>query len=258
MADFQTIPKSPSIPQVILKEIQRLIAEGQLRPGNALPSEMELAERFGVGRSSIREAMRVLQLLGIVEVIQGKGTFVREPGILPLMVDWSRINQMGIISEVMEARQFMEVLLAQLAAERATGEDIEALRQTLQHSEETLSNIETNIRAGVDFHLALADAAHNHVLALMYRTIRDLYLEVARRTRLTPEIALDRFHDHERLLQAIVDRDPKAAAQAMKEHLDKAYQILSTSAPEKKAAPTEKGQSYAVPRPSRILRPPQN
>ena len=63
----------------------------------------------------------------------------------------------------------------------------------------------------------------------MYRTIRDLYLETARRTRITPEVAVDRFHDHERLLQAIIARDPETAAQAMKEHLDKAYQIMSAS-----------------------------
>lgn len=233
MVDIPTIQKSPSIPEVILEKIQKLIAEGKLRPGDYLPSEIELAERFGVGRSSVREAMRVLQLVGVVEVIQGKGTFVREPGILPLMIDWSRIAQMGIISEVMEARQFMEVLLAQLAAERATDENIEALRMALKRSKESLSNIENNVHAGVNFHLALADAAHNQVLALMYRTIRDLYLETARRTRLTQEIALDRFHDHERLLQAIIARDPEAAAQAMKEHLDKAYHIMSASEPEK-------------------------
>jgi GntR family transcriptional repressor for pyruvate dehydrogenase complex len=195
-----------------------------------------LAEQLGVGRSSIREAMRVLQLVGVVEVVQGRGTFVREPGILPLMVDWSRIAQMGIIAEVMETRQFMEVLLAQLAAERATDEDIEALRAALKHSEESLSNIENNVQAGVNFHLALADAAHNQVLALMYRTIRDLYLETARRTRITPEVARDRFHDHERLLQAVIDKDPEAAAHAMREHLDKAYQILSTAEPDKDAA----------------------
>ena len=236
MAESHAIPKSPSLPQVILEEIQRLIAEGKFRPGDSLPSEMELAERFGVGRSSIREATRVLQLLGVVEVIQGKGTFVREPGILPLVVDWSRITQQDIIPEVMEARQFVEVLLARLAAERATLEDIESLHQALQHSAETLLNIETNIRAGVDFHLALADAAHNRVLALMYRTIRDLYLETARRTRVSAEVARDRFHDHERLLKAVMDRDPEAAAQAMTEHLDKAFQILSVGAADKGTA----------------------
>src|SRR3990170_281010 len=164
MADFQTIQKSRSIPEVVLEQIQKLIAEGKLQPGDHLPSEMDLAEQFGVGRSSIREAMRVLQLVGVVEVIQGKGTFVREPGILPLMVDWSRIAEMGIIAEVMEARQFMEVLLAQLAAERATDEDVEALRVALARSQDSLGNIDNSVEAGVNFHLALADAGHNQVL----------------------------------------------------------------------------------------------
>jgi GntR family transcriptional repressor for pyruvate dehydrogenase complex len=232
MVEIQAIQKSRSLPEVVLEQMQRLIAEGKLRPGDHLPSEMDLAERFGVGRSSIREAMRVLQLVGVVEVIQGKGTFVREPGILPLMVDWSRIAQMGIIGEVMEARQFMEVLLAQLAAERVTDEDVEALRAALTRSRDSLGNIDSNVEAGVNFHVALADASHNQVLALMYRTIRDLYLDTARRTRITPEVAADRFHDHERLLRAVIARDPEAAAQAMKEHLDKAYQIMSASEPE--------------------------
>ncbi|MFQ5857028.1 MAG: FadR/GntR family transcriptional regulator [Anaerolineae bacterium] len=235
MADFRSIPKLPSIPEVVFEEIQRLIAEGELRPGDRLPSEMELAERFGVGRSSVREAMRALQLLGAIEVIQGKGTFVREPGILPLVIDWTRINQIGVISEVMEARQFMEVLLAQLAAERATDEDIEALRATMARSRESISDLETNVQAGVDFHLALAGAAHNQVLALMYRTIRDLYLETARQTRITPEIAQDRLHDHERIMQGVIARDPEAAAQAMREHLEKARRILTAGKPKKMA-----------------------
>lgn len=246
MFDFQVIQKSRSIPEVVLEQIQKLLAEGKLRPGDHLPSEMELAERFGVGRSSIREAMRVLQLVGVVEVIQGKGTFVREPGILPLMIDWSRISQMGIIAEVMEARQFIEVLLAQLAAERATDEDVEALRNALARSRDSLGNIDNSVEAGVNFHLALADATHNQVLALMYRTIRDLYLETARRTRINPDVASDRFHDHERLLQAVIARDPEAAAQAMKEHLDKAYQILSASEPAKTNL-SSGGQQNAIP-----------
>src|SRR3972149_918653 len=144
MVDYPAIHKSRSLPEVVLEQIQRLIAEGKLRPGDHLPSEMELAERFGGGRSSIREAMRVLQLVGVIEVIQGKGSFVREPGILPLMIDWSRISQMGIIVEVMEARQFIEVWLAQLAAERATDEDIEALRAALARSRDSLDDIDHN------------------------------------------------------------------------------------------------------------------
>ncbi len=241
MVNINTIPKSPAIPEIVFQEIQGLIIDGDLLPGDMLPSEMELAERFGVGRSSIREAMRALQLIGAIEVIQGKGTFVRDFGILPLVVDWARISQMGIISEVMEARQFIEVVLVQLAAERAVDENIEAMRASLKHAQETTTNVElnveTNAQAGVDFHIALADAAHNHVLALMYRTIRELYLETARRTRITPEIALDRCRDHEDILQAVIDRDPEAAAQIMKDHLEKASQILSAS--EQEETPNE-------------------
>jgi GntR family transcriptional repressor for pyruvate dehydrogenase complex len=229
MPEFRSIAKPPSIPEVVLEEIQRLISEGELRPGDRLPSETELAERFGVGRSSIREAMRVLHLLGVIEVIQGKGTFVRQPGILPLMIDWSRIAQMGIIAEVMEARQFIEILLAQLAAERATEEDIEALGATLERERGSTADLEADAQAGVDFHMALADAVHNRVLALMYRTIHDLFLETARRMRATPETARDRLQDHERIFQAIQARDPEAAAQAMREHLEKAYKILMES-----------------------------
>lgn len=226
-AEFRSIPKQPPLPQVVLDQFRRLIADGQLHPGDRLPSEMELAERFGVGRSSIREAMRVLHLLGVIEVIQGKGTFVREPGILPVVSDWTRISQMGIISEVMEARQFIELILAQLAAERATDEDIEKLQKAVDHSRRSLKSLEHSSRAGVDFHVVLADAAHNQILALMYRTIHDLFLETARKTRVTHEIAVDRLHDHECILQAVADRDPEAAAKAMKEHLDKARRILS-------------------------------
>ena len=235
MANFRPIPKQPSIPEVVLEEIHRLIAAGELRVGDRLPSEAELAERFGVGRSSIREAMRALHLLGVIEVIQGKGTFVRQPSLLPLMIDWSRIAQMGIITEVMETRRFIEVLLAQLAAERATEEDIANLRAALERCRASISNLDSDIEAGVNFHLTLADAAHNQVLALMYRTIYDLYLETARRTRVTPEAAQSRVQDHERIFQAIVDRDPNAAAQAMTEHLEKAYQFLTTGRLEKTA-----------------------
>lgn len=231
MPEFRSISRPPSIPEVVLEEIQRLISEGELRPGDRLPSETELAERFGVGRSSIREAMRVLHLLGVIEVIQGKGTFVRQPGILPLIVDWSRIAQMDVLADVMEARQFVEILLAQLAAERATEADLEALQAALERERRSTSDLEAEAQAGVDFHMALADAVHNQVLVLMYRTIHDLFLEIARRMRATPETARDRLQDHERILQAIRARDPEAAAQAMQEHLAKAYKILMVGKP---------------------------
>lgn len=229
LGTIRAIDKPPPIPEVVFNEVLRYIEAEQLEPGDRLPSENELAEHFGVGRSSIREAMQALQLLGVIEIIQGKGTFVKKTHVLPLMVDWSRIAEIGIICEVMEARQFIEVLLAQLAAERATAEDVAQLTEALDHSRESVDNVEHTAEAGVNFHLALAEAAHNQVLTLMYRTIHDLYLETARQTRFTSEIARDRVCDHERIFEAICDRDPEAAANAMQDHIEKAGVFLTQS-----------------------------
>ncbi len=229
MSVIRSIPKPPSLSEVVLDELQRLISEGVFKPGDRLPSEKDLAEQLGVGRSSVREAMRVLQLLGVIEVIQGKGSFVRQTNILPLVVNWARLAQMGPLAEVMEARLFIEVLIAELAAERATDEDIAKLEGILHHSRESLSNLEESAHVGVDFHIALAEATHNQVIALMYRTIYDLFVEMARRTRTSEEAAHSRMQDHERIFQAVLNRDPEEAAQAMREHLESAYKLLMDS-----------------------------
>jgi GntR family transcriptional repressor for pyruvate dehydrogenase complex len=223
---LRVIPRTKSVPELILDEITRLITEGILKPGDRLPSESELAERFGVGRSSLREAMRALQLLGIIEVIQGKGTFLRQTYVLPLATDWARLSKMGLISQVMEARQIIEVAIAQLAAERATEEDIAAMRAAIRGAEEAHGNSALSGEASVNFHLALAEATHNEVLALMYKTVRDLYLETARQTQMTPGSVEDRLHDHRRILECVEQQNPEMASKLMAEHIEKGRQFL--------------------------------
>jgi GntR family transcriptional repressor for pyruvate dehydrogenase complex len=223
---LHVIPRTKPVPELILDEIARLITEGILKPGDRLPSESELAERFGVGRSSLREAMRALQLLGIVEVIQGKGTFLRQTSMLPLATDWARLSKMGLISQVMEARQIIEVAIAQLAAERATEEDIAAMRAAIRLAEEAHGDSVISGEASVDFHLALVEATHNEVLALMYKTVRDLYLETARQTQMTPESVENRLQDHRQILESVEQQDPELASKLMAEHIEKGRQFL--------------------------------
>jgi len=224
---LRVIPRTKPVPELILDEIHRLITESILKPGDRLPSESELAERFGVGRSSLREAMRALQLLGIVEVIQGKGTFLRQAYILPLATDWVRLSRMGLISQAMEARQIIEVVIAQLAAERATEEDIAAMRAAIRRAEEARGDSVSSGEASVDFHLALAEATHNEILALMYKTVRDLYLEIARQTQTTPESVENRLQDHRRILECVEQQNPELASQLMAEHIEKGRQFLA-------------------------------
>ena len=223
---LRTIPRTKPVPELILDEITRLITEGILKPGDRLPSENELAERFGVGRSSLREAMRALQLLGIIEVIQGKGTFLRQTSMLPLATDWARLSRMGLISQVMEARQIIEVAIAQLAAERATEEDIAPMRAAIRQAEEAYGDSVISGEASVDFHLALAEATHNEVLALMYKTVRDLYLETARQTQMTPGSVENRLQDHRQILESVEQQNPELASKLMAEHIEKGRQFL--------------------------------
>ncbi len=226
---LRTIPRTKSVPERVLDEITRLVMDGVLKPGDRLPSESELAESFGVGRSSLREAMRALQLLGMVEVVQGKGTFLRGTHVLPLAINWTRLASTDLISQIMEARQIIEVAIAQFAAERATEEDFAAMRVAIEHAAEAEGDPDISGRASVDFHLALAEATHNKVLYLMYRTVRELYVETARRTQATPASMADRLRDHRRLLESVERRDPELAGQLMAEHIEKGKQFLARS-----------------------------
>jgi len=225
--NLRTIPRTKSVPEQILDEITRLITEGVLKPGDRLPSESELAESFGVGRSSLREAMRALQLLGVVEVVQGKGTFLRETHVLPLAINWTHLASTDLISQIMEVRQIIEVAMAQLAAERATEEDIAVMQAAIERAAKAGGDPEVSGRASVDFHVALAEATHNEVLSLMYRTVRGLYLETARRTQATPASIEDRLRDHRRLLESIQRHDPELASRLMAEHIEKGKQYLA-------------------------------
>jgi GntR family transcriptional repressor for pyruvate dehydrogenase complex len=224
---LRVIPRTRSVPEQILDEITRLVTEGVLKPGDRLPSEIELAESFGVGRSSLREAMQALQLLGVVEVVQGRGTFLRETHVLPLALNWARLASADLISQIMEARQIVEVAMARLAAERATGEDLVAMQAAIERATRAGDDPEASGRAGVDFHLALAKATQNEVLSLMYRTVWSLYVETTRRAQATPEGIRGSLRDHRELLESIERRDSELASQLMAEHIEKGKRSLA-------------------------------
>ncbi len=225
--NLRIIPRTRSVPEQILDEITRLVTEGVLKPGDRLPSEIELAESFGVGRSSLREAMQALQLLGVVQVVQGRGTFLRETHVLPLALNWARLASGDLISQIMESRQIVEVAIAQLAAERATDEDIVAIQAAIERAVESGGDPELSRRAGVDFHIALAKATHNEVLSLMYQTVWSLYIETTRRTQATPGSIRDSLLGHRQLLESIKQRNPELASQLMAEHIEKGKRSLA-------------------------------
>src|SRR5712664_1861430 len=162
------IRKPPSVPEAVIAQIQTLVSSGALRTGDRLPPERELAERLGVGRSSIREAIQALQMMGMAEVRHGTGVFLTgEPGrwlLEPLK--WTSDSRMRLFKDLIEARLSVEVTLAQLAALRAAA-DRRAVATSGQYLE-----------SGFAFHQSIAEAAHNQVLAFMLGAAKHLYLDV--------------------------------------------------------------------------------
>ncbi|HBT46687.1 MAG TPA: GntR family transcriptional regulator [Peptococcaceae bacterium] len=211
----------------IVRQIKELIGDGNLKPGDRLPSERELAERLGVSRASVREALTALAAMGVISVRPGEGTFVQtvrngaivEPLAMALLMD----RQAAV--DLLEARQVLESETAALAARRSSGEDIEKLGEIIKDMERQLEERgrleeETDVR----FHLAIAEAAHNSVLArLMYtvsETMRQVLRDSRRRLYEAPGNSEKLLEHHRLIYQAIASRDGRAARRAMTRHLN--------------------------------------
>lgn len=207
-----------------MTEIQRVFVQSGFRVGDKLPSERELSKQLAVGRSSLREAMQGLQTMGLVKIRHGVGTFfTSEPGkwlLEPLR--FSESSPQRLFAELIEARLLVEVRLAALAAERATEEDIARLRESLE-KRATAQRGEFNER-GLDFHLAIAAAAHHTVLASMLTAVSHLYFDVLDSLGRSAQDAEYAFRarqqdGHAEILSRIEARDPQGAADVMRAHL---------------------------------------
>ncbi len=208
----------------VVRQIKALIFSGELSPGDQLPSENELADHFGLSRTTVRDALRVLETQGLIEIKVGAGggAFVAQPGtgpVLESLTNMLRLQQVTI-PELVEARQVVETNIAVLAAQRATDEDIRAM-------EEAVAAARAGRAAGdpyfmphsVSFHMALAKAAKNQVLLLTVNSIRSLFYEVLERLLPADDMAQRAIEDHQKILDAVKERDAEQARQLMQEHI---------------------------------------
>lgn len=220
-ADLSPVRKTKVYAEVAA-QIQRLIADGRLKPGDKLPPERELAEVFGVSRSSVRDAIRVLEMQRLVEPRHGDGTVVREIPIDRLirpLADALTASK-DLVADLFDMRRMLEPPLARAAAFRATDEDIEALRQVVARQTERVKAGQIALEEDNEFHYLIATAAKNQVVL---RTV-DVLMELLRDSRVRSlqghgraEKSLD---GHRRILEAIRRRDAEAAALAMRRHIE--------------------------------------
>jgi GntR family transcriptional repressor for pyruvate dehydrogenase complex len=207
--------------------IQTSILLGDLPPGSRLPDESELAERHGVGRSTIREALRVLSGRGWVHTVRGPsgGVFVSKPDPqamgrdlghdLAFLVGGASVS----FAEVLEARHIHEETAVRLAAGRAGPAEIERIRQLAERAKHLIDDPETFTRENVDFHLAVSEATHNRLLLLWMWAMRQVLEGVMGAAASTRERRLHVAGQHVIIANAIAARDPEAAVAAMGRHL---------------------------------------
>jgi GntR family transcriptional repressor for pyruvate dehydrogenase complex len=213
------------VSDAISERILELVSTGALKPGDALPPQRQLASQLGVSLSSLREALFALAAIGVIEVKRGRGTFVCDhpADSLVKQLDWALLMQEEETRELFEARRVIDVSVAGYAAERATEEQVTCLTALFKEMMGSWEARDVNQleEQDVRFHLAVAEAAGN---SLLLHLAQSLYALVDRFIRVVPHTKPG-MENHRRVLEAIVERDPAAAREAMRILLDETEQL---------------------------------
>ncbi len=228
---YQPLRREMKLADRAMLQLQGLFAQKAFKPGDRLPSERELGERFGVSRTVIREALRGLSIQGLVEVRGGAGAFVRAPsarlvsdllGTCLLHMDTGDVTS----THILEMRRLLEIEMAGLAAERRDASDLTELRRVLDCMARPRVPADAWAAADVEFHRAIALASKNPLFPIVLRSIADVMMRarlVAARLPETPRKAL--FH-HRRIYRALEHGSVSGAREAMAAHLLEAEDTL--------------------------------
>jgi len=220
--DFQGALAVRSSVEAIVAWIQEMILKGELKPGDRLPNETELARMFGVSRGALREALAVLKAKGIIERRPGKGTYIRRINRAELLGSLAtRKRDEELFLDLLEVRELVESKAVELAIERATPEDLDKIETALRLLPSTSpQNSPTPLEADLEFHLSLALASHNEILFCLARTVNEILQDVRERTLMHPGRLQECQREHEAIYAAIRARDRERALAALKTHLD--------------------------------------
>ena len=205
----------------VAARMRELIVSGELQPGQALPSERKLAEQFKVGRAVIREAIRRLEVSGLVESRHGGGNYVREVTVEHLVAPIATVlNDMGHLrEELMDARLFFEPQIAREAAKCATPEDMGRLEEVIRRQEDRATVGQTTAEEDAEFHRLLAHATHNTVVVRVMEVIDNLLKDEHARWFRSADRSRSSLEGNHRILEAIRRRDQGAAQKAMEQHI---------------------------------------
>ncbi len=216
----------------IIDQIEEMISKGQLERGDKLPSERELTESLQVSRASLREAFSALKMIGLIERRHGQGTFLKEniadDFLKPLSILF--LLQDDIEKELTELRKIIEITGVEYAAQRATEEHLDKLKNCVEKMENNRGDIEINHQADRQFHYILAQATDNKLVCNFLNSISrvmEFYFSSITKKIVAEEKENSKFiNQHKKIYQAISDHDSQLAQKLMKEHLDWAESLV--------------------------------
>ena len=220
----------------IVQQIEDSIVKGELKPGDQLPAERELAQRFGVSRTAVREAVKALREKGLVEAYSGRGTFITDGTTqavrqsLDLLV---KIGQADGSHHLAEMRAIIEPEIAALAASRIQDTELATMREAVGVMDRSSQDPEAYIEADLDFHLALAEGAANPLILSLLDSIVGLLREQRLRIFAVPGGPGRGQLHHKRILEAVEQHNPEKARDAMRAHLEQVRDDSETPAAKK-------------------------
>ena len=206
-------------------QIQMLILRKKYRPGDRLPSERSLAQQFHISRHSLREALRILDVMGLIEIRVGDGIYVKEVDFLPYIesLNLSIRNRLQgereTFAKLWEARKMIEVGMVDLAARQITGSFLKGLRRCIEEMKNNIDHQEAFISSGIRFHRLIAEIGRNEVVILVWDMLANLMRKSQTkiyRISWSPKKALAA---HQKIYLALEEKDPLKAVEAMKKHM---------------------------------------
>ncbi|MDR3565342.1 MAG: FadR/GntR family transcriptional regulator [Negativicutes bacterium] len=226
--------KTKKVYEEIIEQIKKLIVDGKLQPGDKLLSERELSDKLNVSRASVREAFSALEMMGIIAIRPGEGSFVRQVSFEGMLEPLSFLIQVEIddIMQLLEVRKILEVETAALAATRVTPANLEAIQRAIQNMMNEVRRGEIGDNADSDFHFAVAAAANNPILIKMMGTISDLMAHTFRSSRqklfMVENMPMVLYNSHVGIYEAIAGKNPNLARRRMREHLNMVEEAMKT------------------------------
>ncbi len=225
--------KKPRLYESAVDQIRSVILAHNYKPGDRLPAERELAEQLSIGRPSVREALRILATMGLIEIRVGNGTYVRDVSLLPYIESLithisSRLKaREENILKLWEVRRILEAGNVSLASSRMTSQHLGKMEECILEMEKNINNPEVFFSTGIRFHREIAEATGNEILILIWNNLWDMILRSdLYRRRYSPNFRTlhsprQSLEDHKKICRALSQGNHRGSLKAMEEHLEK-------------------------------------